>query len=368
MPRLESAIRLRPALSTPEALEKVGQGVLCVVGEEEAHQIYGRSTTVAERAGHDRVHLVKWVRRLTNWHGRDASLVQWVIRLPRSCSRASPIATLPSSASRKAMRRSPPFLASQNSRCESPLMPTTSRSGGPSSVMSPARLRHLPAGARVPSALHQHWRGHALASSRPGGCSRRPHPSWARRRAFSPRRRTRHGGSARRRDQLDELVYDLANLDAGFRFSGEENRWGGRLAMICQSVYGVQSIPGYLENGVPPGYGWGASEVVQSIHKDPLTSIAGSRNPLDQATSTGSLSNGGAPCGASRIRPRWTGHAGRHCKHSRERFSTRPNRQLKQTCRHSNITKPNASNTHWPLEGAEEVISWRVRSGCPRFL
>jgi hypothetical protein len=41
---------------------------------------------------------------------------------------------------------------------------------------------------------------------------------------------------------LDELVYDLANLDAGFRFAQDENRWGGRLAMVCQRAFGVQSI------------------------------------------------------------------------------------------------------------------------------
>jgi len=70
---------------------------------------------------------------------------------------------------------------------------------------------------------------------------------------------------------IDELIYDIANLDAGFRFANDENRWGGRLAMDCQRAYGVQSIPGYLENGVPPHYGWGAAEVVQSIHKDPLS-------------------------------------------------------------------------------------------------
>jgi hypothetical protein len=41
--------------------------------------------------------------------------------------------------------------------------------------------------------------------------------------------------------------------------------------MVCQRAYGIQSIPGYLENGVPPRYGWGASDVVQSVHKDPLS-------------------------------------------------------------------------------------------------
>src|SRR6185369_9806017 len=59
------------------ALEKVGQGMLCLVGEENGQKIYGRCTTIAERAGHDRVILVKWVRRLTNWNGRQATLEQW---------------------------------------------------------------------------------------------------------------------------------------------------------------------------------------------------------------------------------------------------------------------------------------------------
>src|SRR5204863_2883953 len=48
---------------------------------------------------------------------------------------------------------------------------------------------------------------------------------------------------------LDDLVYDLANLDAGFRFCGDENRWAGRLAVVCNQKFGLQSIPGYLENG-----------------------------------------------------------------------------------------------------------------------
>jgi hypothetical protein len=68
---------------------------------------------------------------------------------------------------------------------------------------------------------------------------------------------------------LSEFIYDLANLDAGFRFCGEENRWAGHLAMACQRIFGLQSIPGYLENGVPPKYGAGAAEVVAAVHKDP---------------------------------------------------------------------------------------------------
>jgi hypothetical protein len=73
---------------------------------------------------------------------------------------------------------------------------------------------------------------------------------------------------------LDELIYDLANLDGGFRFSGDDNRWGGRLATVCHEKYGLQSIPGYLENGVPPKYGAGANLVVASVHKDPANKHA----------------------------------------------------------------------------------------------
>jgi hypothetical protein len=73
---------------------------------------------------------------------------------------------------------------------------------------------------------------------------------------------------------LDELIYDLANLDAGFRFCGEENRWGGRLGIVCHEKYGLQSIPGYLENGVPPKYGAGAEQVVASVHKNPINKHA----------------------------------------------------------------------------------------------
>jgi len=73
---------------------------------------------------------------------------------------------------------------------------------------------------------------------------------------------------------LDELVYELANLDAGFRFCGEENRWAGRIPLACHQLFGLQTIPGYLENGVPPRYGSGAELVVAGIHKDPLSKSA----------------------------------------------------------------------------------------------
>jgi hypothetical protein len=69
---------------------------------------------------------------------------------------------------------------------------------------------------------------------------------------------------------LDELIYDIADLDAGFRFCGDENRFAGRLALACHEKYALQTFSGYLENGLPPKYGYGAEAVVQSVHKNPL--------------------------------------------------------------------------------------------------
>ncbi|MDB4459163.1 DEAD/DEAH box helicase [bacterium] len=68
--------------------------------------------------------------------------------------------------------------------------------------------------------------------------------------------------------KLEELIYDLANLDAGHRFCEEEARWAGRLALVCQNTYGKARITGYLENGVPPSYGNGAGEIAQFAHKE----------------------------------------------------------------------------------------------------
>jgi superfamily II DNA/RNA helicase len=268
-----SAISLRPALSVPEALEKVGQGLLCVVGEENGRKVYGRSTTVAERAGHDKIILVKWVRRLTAWHGRQATLAQWNEKIA------------PLIQSRLAQRRTPVLrfeddefkivavlgLADLTMRVPVdsygvPIWHPIEREVVPRDC---AVCQLVPVCRQLPTAtgVAMLWRRLGLVDA-----------------AGVPTRRGRIVSFFSQGDGLavaaaleddkypiDELVYDLANLDAGFRFCQDENRWGGRLAMDCQRAYGIQSIPGYLENGVPPRYGWGASEVVRDIHKDPLS-------------------------------------------------------------------------------------------------
>jgi superfamily II DNA/RNA helicase len=270
---LKSAIVLHPALSIPEAVEKVGQGLLCELGEEAGRKTYGRASAVAERAGPDKIILVKWVRRLINWHGRDITATLWKEKVA-------------------------PLIEKQLAAKHTPVVRFEDQDYKILAVISLADLT-----LRVPVDAHDValWRP-VERDVAPEDCARcalvpvcRQLPTgtgvamlWRRLglvdAAGVPTRRGRIVSFFSQGDglavaasledfsyQLDEMIYDLANLDAGFRFAKDENRWGGRLAMNCQRVFGVQSIPGYLENGVPPGYGWGAAEVVQSIHKDPLT-------------------------------------------------------------------------------------------------
>ncbi len=266
-------ISLRPILSFAEAIEKVGQGLLCVVGEEDGRKLYGRATTVAERAGHDGILLVKWVRRLINWHGRQATRALWHSKIA-------------------------PIIQSHLAQRKTPVVRFEETDSKISAVLSLADLTmRVPVDSYGVPLWHPFERdivppdcaGCPLVS----GCRALPTGTgvamlWRRLGLVDatgvPTMRGRMVSFYSQGDGLavaaaldddkypiDELVYDLANLDAGFRFCADENRWGGRLAMDCQRVYGVQSIPGYLENGIPPRYGWGAAEVVRSIHKDPLS-------------------------------------------------------------------------------------------------
>jgi superfamily II DNA/RNA helicase len=68
-----------------------------------------------------------------------------------------------------------------------------------------------------------------------------------------------------RRYPLDELLFDCANLFAGDRFSGTNPRGLGRLAAACERAYRRLTIPGWLHEGVPLQYGFGASEVVRAL-------------------------------------------------------------------------------------------------------
>ena len=64
---------------------------------------------------------------------------------------------------------------------------------------------------------------------------------------------------------IADLFFDLANLRAGPRFSGDDSPWGGRLGALCQKVSDRADCPGYFSMGVPVEYGAGAAEVIREI-------------------------------------------------------------------------------------------------------
>lgn len=68
-----------------------------------------------------------------------------------------------------------------------------------------------------------------------------------------------------RRYALDDLLFDAANLFAGDRFSGTNPRRLGRLAAACNRTYHRLSIDGWLHEGLPLQYGFGASESVRAM-------------------------------------------------------------------------------------------------------
>src|SRR5262249_32633514 len=74
-------IHLVPVLSIPSALERIGTGTLCVIADGADGKTSGRALTVADRLKDDRVILAKWIRRLTNWNGRQAPLNVWRERI-----------------------------------------------------------------------------------------------------------------------------------------------------------------------------------------------------------------------------------------------------------------------------------------------
>jgi len=263
---------LRSVLTEPAALEKVGAGTLAVLSEENGGKTYGRSITVAERLGDDRVIIAKWIRRLTNWNGRQAPFSVWEQKIAplvqgklaqqktpvvRFVNHAHKIVALVSLAEltmrvpvdkygvalwRPVEREVLPY---DCAIC--PLVPVCKQLSTATGTALLWRRLHLVDATGAPT-----LRGRVVSCFSQG---------------------TGLAIAAALEDQkypLDELIYDLANLDAGFRFCGEENRWAGRLAIACHEKFGLQTIPGYLENGVPPDYGAGAEEVVASVHKNPL--------------------------------------------------------------------------------------------------
>ena len=229
--------------------------------------------TVADRLGQDRVLLAKWVRRLTNWNGRQVPLPLWETKIvplvtEKLAQQHTPVVSFQNQAQRivafvsiadltlrvpvdryglaiwKPVERE--VLSADCGQCS--LVPVCRQMPTSTAVALLWRRLGLVDAAGVPTlrgrivSFFTQGDGLAIAAA----LEEETYP-------------------------LDELIYDLADLDAGFRFAGEDiNRWGGRLGIACHEKYGLQSIPGYLENGVPPKYGAGAEQIVASVHKNPL--------------------------------------------------------------------------------------------------
>lgn len=260
--------RLRPALTEPAAVQKIGFGDLLTL----ADGAYGRSVKVAERFGEEGVELTKWVRKQTGWNGRETRMEIWRSLVAPLVERSFRDQRLP------VVRfiEEPHQILALVSLAEQRLPVPVDRHGV---ALAQAREREVPPpdcgtcawaaecrGLSAATGTAVLWRRLGLVDSR-----------------GQPTRRGRtvsvfHGGdglavAAGLEDEgypLEDLIYDLANLDAGHRFSGPEDRWGGRLAMVCRGAYGRLSVPGYLESGVPQGYGDGAQIVVQTVHRDPM--------------------------------------------------------------------------------------------------
>ena len=262
-----------PILTIPAALEKVGTGTLCVLSENEHGKTYGRALTVADRLGHDRVLLAKWIRRLTNWNGRQVPLAVWdehivpVVK-DKLAQQKTPVVGFQDQAQR---------IAALVSIVDLTLRVAVDRHGV--AIWKPVEREVLPADcaqcALVPVCRQLPTStGVALLWRRLGLVDAAGVPTLRGRVVSFFTQGDGLAIAAALEEEtypLDELVYDLANLDAGFRFAGEDiNRWGGRLGIVCHERYGLQSIPGYLENGVPPKYGAGAEQIVASVHKNPL--------------------------------------------------------------------------------------------------
>ena len=67
---------------------------------------------------------------------------------------------------------------------------------------------------------------------------------------------------------VEEIAWHIADLRAGHRFAESATGESARLAMACRRIYGSWDFPGYLELGLPPGYGDGAADLLARLLLD----------------------------------------------------------------------------------------------------
>ena len=266
---------LKSALTVQEALEKVGQGGLTALEETPEGTRYGRTMIVADRLADGRLVLAKWVRRLTQWHGREVSLGVFTENLKPLLEKLLVQQKLPVIRWIEHEQVATVLVSLELQTIKVPVDRHGVALWRPKEreVLSPVCARcdwtEICRGLSAAPGTALTWRRLGLVDAQ-----------------GNPTRRGRvvsffSGGdglaiAAALEDSsypLEELVYDLANLDAGFRFCADGDRWGGQLAYACRKAYGPTSIDGYLETGLPPKYGTGAETVVRRIHEDPASKV-----------------------------------------------------------------------------------------------
>ncbi len=266
-------LKCHSVLSEPAAMDKPSLGRLCVLQDDERGKVYGRATTVADLLNDNRVLLHKWVRRLVNWNGRQVPREVWDLEIVpllngKFAAQKTPVVR---------MLQEEQHIVAHLSLNETPVRCFIDSHGVAfwkqieREVMPPdcARCELVPVCQSLPTStgVALLWRRLGLVDT-----------------AGVPTRRGKIASYFSQGDGLaiaaaledesypiSELIYDLANLDASFRFAGEDSRWAGRLATASRKVYGLQSVAGYLDAGIPPRYGSGAEQVVAAVHKDPLS-------------------------------------------------------------------------------------------------
>jgi hypothetical protein len=267
-PPLGQALLLHPALMEPEVLRRTGAGELVLLPSGQA---YGREQKVADQLNNERLDLAKWVRRLTGWRMRVVPLTLW-------------------------QKKIQPLLEEKLAANQTPVERFRREDNR---LLVQLRLGQQVVPAQVDSHGVAIWRPQERQVVNPtcSGCGlysecRELKPAtgvallWKRFRLVeengSPTRRGRVvsffsqsyglGIAAALEDEslpIDELVYELANLDAGYRFGNEEYRWEGRIPIACRERYGDVTVPGYLDAGLPPRYGSGAEQVIAAMHANP---------------------------------------------------------------------------------------------------
>jgi hypothetical protein len=235
---MESAdtLRCHSVLAEPAALEKPGAGQLCLLQEDERGKVYGRAVTIADLLNDNRVLLNKWVRRLTNWNGRQVPRAVWEQSL------------VPLLESKLAAHRTPVVrILQEQQRLVAHLSLADTGMRVPVDSYSVAFWKPIEREVMPPDC--------AVCSLVPVCQNLSPQTGvallWRRLGLINasgvPTRRGKVASFFSQGDGLavaaaleeesypiNELIYDLANLDASFRFSGEDTRWAGRLARVCQ--------------------------------------------------------------------------------------------------------------------------------------